>query len=192
MNKAWLLVGGALALTACQRFSDADAVALVRRYNERNIEAFRTGDAQLTEETSGTQEGKKLLGLIGVRLDSGTVLDSGLLEFDVSEVIHVGANVQVLTRERWRWSVRRMSDGGQVGGASDDLYTMRYTLGQEHGRWVVLSTEHASPPVMSRPREQWRAPVRDLHGLPSKLDPGPSPPAAPPASAPTGVQGGHP
>lgn len=166
--RALVLFAAALALGGCQRLSDEESIALVVRYNARNVEAFRAGDARLTEETTGLEEGKKLLGLIGVRMDQGTVLDAQLLSFDVTGVVRERDRVQVTARERWRWVVRRVGTGQPLGAASDDAYVMRYTLGREQERWVVLKTEHAEPPVVGRPAPEWRAPVRDLHGLPAR------------------------
>ena len=73
---------GALAAAGCDRFGPSEAEALVRRYNERNIQAFRTGDARLTEETSGEAEGRKLVGLIGVRADLGAYHE------DRTDIVH--------------------------------------------------------------------------------------------------------
>ncbi len=161
----------ALALLGCQRFGEKDAVALVMRYNAQNCQAYRTGDARLTEETTGLEEGKRLLGLIGVRLDSGLVLDAELKEFEVLRAEGDESGWEVDTREKWHWAERRIGSGAQVGADSDDSYLMRYRLGRENGRWVVLRTQFVEAPQVGRKDSLWTAPARDMHGLPAKHSP---------------------
>jgi hypothetical protein len=168
---------GALAAAGCDRFGPSEAEALVRRYNQRNIQAFRTGDARLTEETSGEAEGRKLVGLIGVRADLGLVLDSTLLELQVTEVRRAGDRWEVETRERWHWQQRRADGGAAVGPDSTDAYWVRYRLAKEGDRWVVQAIEFTRPPQVGTTLPPWSASARDLHGLPAKAaDP---PPRAP-------------
>ena len=157
-----------LSLSACDRFGRSDAEALVRRYNERNIQAFRSGDARLTEETTGEAEGKKLVGLIGVRADLGLVLDSSILEFEVTEARRAGGGWEVETRERWRWQQRRADDGTPVGPDSTDAYWVKYRVGKEGDRWVVQAIEFTRPPEIGTKLPPWSASARDLHGLPAK------------------------
>ena len=56
-------------------------------YNDVVSEAYRRGDARLVDSVAGPNEGKKLTGLIGVRLDLGLTLDSQLLAIEVVDVI---------------------------------------------------------------------------------------------------------
>jgi hypothetical protein len=165
-----------LSLAACDRIGRSDAEALVRRYNERNIQAFRSGDARLTEETTGEAEGKKLVGLIGVRADLGLVLDASILEFEVTDARRADDGWEVETRERWHWQQRKASDGSPVGPDSTDAYWVRYRLGKEGDRMVVLAIEFLRPPEIGTKQEPWRASARDLHGLPAK---GPAPAPTP-------------
>jgi len=153
---------------ACGRLSDERAVALVRHYNQQNIEAFRTGDARITEPYTGTEEGKKLLGLIGIRLDQGRTLDAELLEFEPLGVTRDGDAVLVRTRERWHWVERKIGTGQPVGLDSTDRYLMTYRLEQVEGRWVVVDTRFTEPPVIGRPADSWTTTPRDAHGLPEK------------------------
>lgn len=168
-RRAWALAAG--LVIACGGMSDEDAVALVKRYNELNIEAFRSGDATLTEATTGLEEGKKLLGLIGVRLDQGLVLDARMLEFAPVAVERRDGAVFVTARERWYWLERRIGTGQQVGLDSVDRYVVRYRLGREEGRWVVLGKDFVEPPQVGRPPAAWQGSARDLHGLPPKPAP---------------------
>ena len=45
----------------------------MRRYNEKLIEAYRLGDERIVDGLVGDEEGKKLLGLIGVKTASCTL-----------------------------------------------------------------------------------------------------------------------
>lgn len=170
---------------ACGRLSDDRAVALVRHYNQQNIEAFRTGDARITEPYTGIEEGKKLLGLIGVRLDLGRTLDAELLELEVLGVARDGGAVTVRTRERWHWQERQIGTGNPVGLDSTDRYLMTYRLEKENGRWVVTGTSFAEPPVIGRPWNNWAARPQDMHGTAAKAGSAGPPPAT--GGAPSGT-----
>jgi hypothetical protein len=167
-----------LLVAACGRLSDDRAVALVRHYNQQNIEAFRTGDARITEPYTGIEEGKKLLGLIGVRLDQGRTLDAELLEFEPLGVSREGDAVLVRTRERWHWLERKIGTGQPLGLDSTDRYLMTYRLEKVDGAWVVAGTEFTEPPVIGRPWSNWDTSPRDLHGNPAKSGTTGAPPAA--------------
>jgi hypothetical protein len=174
---ARLLAPALIIAAACGRLSDDRAVDLIRHYNRQNIEAFRTGDARITESYTGVEEGKKLLGLIGVRLDQGRTLDAELLEFEPLEVTREGNSVLVKTRERWHWVERKIGTGQPIGLDSTDRYLMTYRLEKVEGRWIVAETQFSEPPVIGRPESEWRTSVRDAHGLPAK--PGAAPPGGP-------------
>jgi hypothetical protein len=158
------------ALTACTSsgLSDQDAVKLVRHYNEQNILAYRTGDARITEPYTGEVEGKRLLGLIGVRLDQKRTLDSQLLEFEVLGVSRRGEEIFVETKERWYWVERRIGTGQPVDLDSTDRYVMRYRIAREKERWVVAETEFVEKPHVGRPWTSWGNDARDLHGVQTK------------------------
>lgn len=143
---------GLLVLAACNRLSDTRAEQVVRDYNARVIEAYRTADPQLAAGVAGPAELKKLTGLIGARQDADLVLDSELLAFEVLGVQRTDAEVQVLTGERWAYRDRHIGDGAQVGEASTDEYQMRYALVRAGSAWVVDRIEWASPPKVGRAR----------------------------------------
>ena len=139
-----------LTLAACDRLSDADAERLVRDYNAKVIEAYRTADPQLAAPLVGDAEFKKLTGLIGARQDADLVLDSELLSLDVRAVERARDEVTVTTHERWYYRDRRIGSGAQVGDDSTDEYEMRYVLVRDHGRWLVDRIEWAAPPKVGR------------------------------------------
>ena len=143
---------GLLALAACGRLSDAKAEQVVRDYNARVIEAYRTADPQLAAGVVGAAELKKLTGLIGARQDADLVLDSELLAFEVLSVERADTEVHVLTRERWYYRDRHIGDGAQVGEESTDEYRMRYALVRAGNAWVVDRIEWAAPPKVGRAR----------------------------------------
>jgi hypothetical protein len=168
-RKGRLVAASAVLLAAaCGRLSDERALSLVRHYNQQNIEAFRTGDARITEPYTSVEEGKKLLGLIGVRLDMGRTLDSELLEFEPLGVTREGDAVLVRTRERWHWVERKIGTGEPVGLDSTDRYLMTYRLEKVDDRWVVASTAFTEAPEIGRPWSGWSSNPKDVHGQPAK------------------------
>ncbi len=148
--------GRALALVAlcafagCRGLSDEGAVRLVRAYDDKLVEAYRTSDEQLMEGLVGPEEGKKLLGLIGVKYDMGFTLDAQLLEFKPLGVRRQEDWVEVRTEERWRYRDRKIGSGETVGGESRDHYFLTYVLKQEKGRWVVWQVRFDQPPEVGR------------------------------------------
>jgi hypothetical protein len=150
----------------CRPFSDAEAEKLVRTYNTRLMEAFRTGDEQVMEGLVGDEEGKKLLGLIGVKADMGMNLDSALTEFRVLRVERPsGKVIDVVTEERWHYLNRQIGTGLVVGMPSDDHYVMRYALAQEGKTWVVSKVAFEKPPVVGRDVAPNQAPAPIFHGM---------------------------
>ena len=104
------LLGTALA-GGCGGMGDSDAERLVRTYLDRVAEAYRTSDEQVVEPLVGDEQGKKLLGLIGVKRDAGITLDAKLLEIRFEKIARVRAGlalkeVWVDTRERWYYRDR--------------------------------------------------------------------------------------
>lgn len=146
-----LLFAAALGTAwGCSSLSERKAEALVRRYDEQLIQAYRTADVELMEGLVGDQEGKKLTGLIGVKRDMGIALDAELLALDVRAVEHKAGEVHVLTEERWRYRDRRIGTGETIGGESTDRYAMRYVLGRLNGTWVVQGVRFERPPAVGR------------------------------------------
>lgn len=167
-----LAVAVVAAAVACKpRLSDAEAERLVRTYNERVIEAFRTSDASVAYPVTGWDESKRLTGLVGVKRDMGITLAAELQELTLEGVEHAGEWVIVSTRERWYYRDLEIGSGKQVGADSTDRYRMRYVLRRDGERWVVDRTEFAEPPEVGRSEVPNRAPVRTLHGVDSAEQP---------------------
>ena len=175
---------GAAALTGlaagCRELPNRRAEAVVRKYNEKLIEAYRVGDERLVEGLVGDAEAKKILGLVGVKTDMGITLDAALMEFRVTGVQRPGPDaVDVLTEERWHYRDRRIGSGETVGAESDDHYFMRYALRKEGKSWVVFKVAFERPPVVGRTAAPNQAPPRIFHGMPESASPAPRPgPAA--------------
>ncbi|MGC4116856.1 MAG: hypothetical protein QM765_20300 [Myxococcales bacterium] len=162
----------AFVLTAsgagCTRgLSDGDAQRLVRSYNDKLIEAYRTGDEKVVDPLVGDEEGKKLLGLIGVKLDMGLTLDASLVELKWRGVERpTEGEAHVLTEERWHYRDRRIGSGETVGQESDDHYAMRYVLKKVSSRWVVSAVSFEQPPSVGRPTAPNTAAPAVFHGMP--------------------------
>jgi hypothetical protein len=147
--------------------SKAQARRLVERFNQVVSEAYRRGDVTLIDPVVGpnTVEGKRLTGLIGVRLDLGITLDAELLDLDVTGVERSGDVLQVRTKERWRYRDRKIGSGEQVGEESSDSYELLYTFRQFDKVWMVAETQFTSPPQVGRKAAPWAADVKTLHGF---------------------------
>jgi len=146
-----------MTLTGCSGVSHSEARRLVERYNTAVAEAYRRGDVKLVDGVVGLGEGRKLTGLIGVRLDSGITLDSKLLSLDVLNVSSSGGELQVRTRESWSYCDRRIGTGEQVGEESEDNYVMLYHFKQSDKEWLVERIEFAEPPKIGRQQTPWTA-----------------------------------
>ncbi len=164
-RRAGALVLLALALPACQKVSPAEAERLVERYNRAVAEAYRRGDITLVDGVVGPAEGKRLTGLIGVRLDMSMTLDADLLSLEVTGVEQIEGELRIRTQESWRYRDRRIGSGEQVGEESLDFYDMLYILRRLDGEWVVDETRFASPPQVGRTTTPWGADPRILHGV---------------------------
>lgn len=147
---AFLVNAVLAATTACSGLSQHKAEALVRRYNQQLVEAYRTSDVELMDGLVGEEEGKKLTGLIGVKRDLGVTLDAELLTLEVRAVQRKGDTVDVLTDERWRYRHRRIGTGAVVGEESTDHYSLRYVLRKLRSGWVVDAVRFESPPTVGR------------------------------------------
>jgi len=150
-----LTLVGVLGLTACNGYSLPKARELVERYNAVVSEAYRRGDVKLVDSVVGPNEGKKLTGLIGVRLDMGLTLDSKVLSVEVLEAEQSKDELRVRTRERWSYCDRRIGTGEQVGEKSEDSYEMRYFFRRFEQNWLVDRIEFAAPPQFGRPPGTW-------------------------------------
>ena len=153
-----------LALTGCHPSSDQQARQLVERYNQVVSEAYRRGDVKLIDSVAGPNEGKKLTGLIGVRLDLGLTLDSQLLWLEVSGAERSKDELRVTTKERWRYRDRKIGTGEQVGEESLDTYKMFYVFKKTGQAWLVDEIGFASAPQVGRKQTPWLANRESLPG----------------------------
>ena len=138
---------------------------LVEHYNQVVSEAYRRGDVKLIDPVVGPNEGKKLTGLIGVRLDLGLTLDSQLLWLEVSGAERSKDELRVTTKERWRYRDRKIGTGDQVGEESLDTYKMFYVFKKTGQAWLVDEIGFASPPQVGRKQTPWLANRESLHGI---------------------------
>lgn len=161
----WLFLGLALGLTAgCGRVSRSQAKQLVERYNQVVCEAYRNSDVRLVDPVVGPNEGKKLTGLIGVRLDLGLALDAKLESLAVTGVEQARDEIRVRTNERWSYRDVRLATGEQVGEASSDAYEMLYVFKRMQDAWLVDEIRFTSPPQVGRKQTPWLA-GNDAHSL---------------------------
>jgi hypothetical protein len=168
-----LLLPALSALAGCtDRLPDKEAEALVRRYDELIIDAYRAGDYRVAEPVVGQDELRKLVGHIGARSDQGLTLDSRLLEFRMIGVEGKGDEAVVSTEERWTYLPRKMGSGAPAGPESTDRYLLRYHLKKVEKKWLVESVEFAQPPEVGNQLPAPSVPVRSAHGLPEKSEPG--------------------
>jgi hypothetical protein len=144
-------------LTSCGKSPVEQARALVERYNQVVSEAYRRGDVKLIDPVVGPREGKKLTGLIGVRLDLGLTLDSHLLSLEVTAVERSKDLMRVSTRERWRYRDLRIGSGKQVGEESMDSYEMLYIFTNSNNAWLVDEIRFTQPPQVGRTQTAWLA-----------------------------------
>lgn len=155
----------AAGAASCQRVSDTEARDLVERYNRVVSEAYRRGDVKLIDPVVGPNEGKKLTGLIGVRLDMGISLDADMLSLEVTGVEQEKGVLRVRTKERWRYRDRKIGSGEQVGEESEDAYEMLYVFRDIDGAWKVDEIRFATPPTIGRTTAPWGAGPGALHGI---------------------------
>lgn len=155
----------AAAVTACERAGVKEARELVERYNRAVSEAYRRGDVKLIDPVVGPNEGKKLTGLIGVRLDMGLTLDSHLLSLEVTEVAKSKDELRVRTKERWRYRDLKIGSGEQIGEESLDSYEMLYVFKQIDKAWMVDEIRFTSPPEVGRKTTTWAADRKVMHGI---------------------------
>ena len=159
-----LFLGSCLAFTSgCDRVSQSQAKQLVERYNQVVSEAYRRGDVRLIDPVVGPNEGKKLTGLIGVRLDLGITLDSQLQSLEVTGVEQAKDSLSVRTKERWSYRDLKIGTGAQVGEASQDAYGMIYYFTNVNKTWLVDEIKFATPPQVGRKETPWVADRAALH-----------------------------
>lgn len=153
-----------LGLTSCKGVSRTQARQLVERYNTLVSEAYRRGDVKLVDSVVGPNEGRKLTGLIGVRLDMGISLDSKMLSLEVLDAKQTKDELRVRTRERWSYCDRRIGTGEQVGEKSEDAYEMNYFFKRLEKNWLVDRIEFAIPPKFEHPPATWAVAHSQMSG----------------------------
>ena len=152
-------------LASCHQVSTEEAQGLVERYNRVVSEAYRRGDVRLTDSVVGPNEGKKLTGLIGVRLDMGITLDARLLALEITGVEQSKDELHVRTKERWRYRDLKIGSGEQVGEESEDSYEMLYVFTKIDRAWAVDEIRFTAPAEIGRKTMLWEADRRVLHGI---------------------------
>ncbi len=158
-----------LTLASCKRMTRDKARKLVERYNKVVCEAYRRADVTLIDPVVGPKEGKKLTGLIGVRLDMGITLDAEMLSLEVAGIEEAdgeaGRELRVRTKERWHYRDRKIGTGEQVGEESYDSYEMLYLFRMIDGKWMVDKIRFTSTPQVGRKTTPWASERKVLHGI---------------------------
>lgn len=149
-------------LAGCTRSNFDEARQLVERYNKIVSEAYRRGDVRLIDPVVGPNEGKKILGLIGVRTDLGLTMDSQLLKLEVLGVEKAKDEMRVRTKEEWKYRDLKIGTGEQVGQESKDAYEMLYVFKKIDKQWLVDEIQFASAPKVGREQGTWVANREDL------------------------------
>lgn len=151
----------------CGRASTRDARNLVARYNEVVSEAYRKGDIRIIDSVVGPNapDGKRLTGLIGVRLDMGLTLDAHLESLEITGVEQDKEDLRIRTKETWNYRDLKAGTQQQVGEASVDHYEVLYRFRQQNGAWMLEETQFTSPPQVGRKEAPWTMDMRDAHAM---------------------------
>lgn len=171
MRRSFPVVAAALlALGACRPSgpSDEESRALVKAYLEKLVQAYRASDEELVDRLVTENEARKLVGLIGVKRDTGVVLDAELLELAFVRIERRDGAAYVDTRERWHYRDRAIGSGAQVGDESTDEYQVRYRLVRDGGALKVDQLEFVGEPKVGRRPAPIVLDQRTAHGLPPK------------------------
>lgn len=163
-----LLALAALALASCRERRKEEAERAVRTYLDRVIEAYRTADESLVDPLVSEEHGLRLVGLIGVKVDAGVVLDAKLLELKFVRVEPEGDGWAVETQERWYYQDRKKTTGIQVGPDSTDAYGIRYHFARKDGKLILQSTEFVGEPQVGRKTAPVPTQPRVFHGMPAQ------------------------
>jgi hypothetical protein len=142
-----------------------DVREAVKQYLARLAEAYRKGDASPVDPLVGDAQGRRLLGLIGVKRDMGVALDARLLDLEFTNVQRKGDFWVAETRERWYYADRRLDTGAQVGRDSIDSYAVRYRFTRKQGRLILEDLEFIAEPVVGREVQPVEMDPRVLHGI---------------------------
>lgn len=165
MKRVLVLVALAL-VAACNRGSSKEAEEAVRTYLTRMADAYRASDESLVDPLVSEEQGRKLLGLIGVKRDAGVALDATLLEVKFVGSGRADGRWVVETKERWHYRDRKIGSGEQVGEESTDSYSMRYVFSVKDGRFILEELSFIGEPQVGRKAAPMPVDARLLHGLP--------------------------
>lgn len=163
-----ILFACAFAVPGCSQGVSADeARRLVERYDRAVCEAYRRCDVRLIDSVVGpdTLDGKRLTGLIGVRLDMGISLDAEMMSLEITGVERNGDELHVRTKEQWHYRDRKIGSGAPVGEESTDSYEMLYVFKKFDGAWMVSETKFRETPLVGRKTTPWEAGHEVLHGI---------------------------
>jgi hypothetical protein len=187
-NRRWLFAAAAaFALVAgsaaCQRDRRGEVEQAVRTYLERLVAAYAASDETLVDPLVGEEQGRRLVGLIGVKSDTGIALEAKLLELSFVKVEGRGDEWTAETEEQWAYRDVGLKTRQQVGAPSVDRYAVRYTFVRKDGKLILEGVEFTEPPQVGRKTTPIMIDSRTAHGLPpgeEKALPVPGPaPAAP-------------
>jgi hypothetical protein len=181
-NRRWLLAAVALVLlgglAACRRDRRPEVEQAVRTYLERVVAAYAASDETLVDPLVGEEQGRKLLGLIGVKMDTGIALEAKILELSFVKVEGRGDEWTAETREQWAYRDVDLKTRQLVGEPSVDRYAVRYTFVRKDGKLILESVEFTEPPQVGRKTTPIMIDSRTAHGLP------PAEEKAPPVTGP--------
>jgi len=152
-----VVVAAAVALgtaVACGGGPGEEAREAVMRYNRVIVDAYRTADIARVDTVvaPGSEDGRRLTGLIGAKLDMGVRLDAELIQLEVTGSLREGDRLRVWTSERWRYRERRIGSDKVVGEESEDEYEMLYLFTRVEGAWMVDEVRFTAPPRVGRSR----------------------------------------
>lgn len=185
-NRRWILAAVALVLlggpAACRRDRRAEVEQAVRTYLERLVAAYAASDETLVDPLVGDEQGRKLVGLIGVKTDTGIALQAKLLELSFVKVEGRGDEWMAETKEQWAYRDVDLKTRQQVGEPSADSYAVRYTFARKDGKLILERVEFTEPPQVGRKTTPIMMDSRKAHGLPPAEGsappvPGPAPSA---------------
>lgn len=177
-RKMAVLAVVAVAALACDREGEREPQAAVRNYIDKMVAAYRASNEEIVDPFVSEDLGRRLVGLIGVKRDAGTVLDAKLLDLEFTGVSKQGDAWVVETKERWYYADRKIGSGQQVGRDSTDSYVMSYRFVRIGGKLILDDLAFIGEPVVGRAAAAPKLDARIFHGT------GATPDGGTPATAP--------
>lgn len=108
-------------------------------YLPKMAEAYRTGDVEPLTELATERERAVLHKQITELEQQGRVVDTELLDLTIEDLNLVSyATAYVTTAENWRVRVYAVGTDRVLGEDDRQFSRVRYQLGREGGRWVVM------------------------------------------------------